>query len=66
MYTINSAKDRRRREGETERENGQQPEAAEVMMNDRPEQAAGGEEFAMNDNTAYSTLNEETEAVNKE
>ena len=50
------AKDRRCREGDTERESGEELllETAGMIYN-RSEQAAGGEQFAMNDNMAYST-----------
>ena len=59
MYTIHSAKDRRHREGETERDSGDiQEEESQLeiagVIYDRPEQAAGREKFAMN-NMAYST-----------
>ena len=58
-YSTTVARDRRHREGVTVRESGdilveEQLETNEVIC-DRPEQAAGREQFAMNDNMAYST-----------
>ena len=56
-YSTTVARDRRCREGVPEShipEEGQL-ETAEVIY-DRPEQAARGEQFAMNDNISYSTV----------
>ena len=54
LYVYHKAKDRRCREGETEREIEEELETAGVIY-DRPVQAAGRKQFAMNDNMAYST-----------
>ena len=56
-YSTTIGRDRRCR-GVTERENVEEVllETATRVIYNRPEQAAGGEQFAMNDNAAYSTL----------